>query len=459
MRTTLLNPTVWLLAATLVAAIAGAVRRRHARESIAQVVRCATAWPVLLVLVGLAAAGIGSRAVLGVLSPGAYAEEVLAARTFLDERQLYGANSEAQIKEALAEPGAPIAPWARLPGITPCQANAMSSRARFYTEHAHTPMLLLAGVPVVHLGGGRGLYALLLLLSAGAVLAMTAVLAERAGFAWRSRGALLILAAVAGWQPVLAGVRQGDAVLVAAGLVAVSWYFVARGGNGTAGIAAALAGCLALPAIGVLPALARTAPRAAALAVTIVAAAVGVTVAVAGLAIVPGFLQTAAETARTYAAAPPNYGVAGRLLAATGSGVLLAALALVIAGTWWRARGTDAAFAAFVTIGLLIAPVVWSQHLALVLVPAVVLLRRIAIQGSPVALAAWALLALSFSLADGAAARLGQIVSAGLQPAPIVPAAILVLWAWSVFGDAARRPLAAAAGADALEVQHSVRAR
>jgi hypothetical protein len=76
-----------------------------------------------------------------------------------------------------------------------------------------------------------------------------------------------------------------------------------------------------------------------------------------------------------------------------------------------------------------------------------------------VALAAWALLALSFSLADGAAARLGQIVSAGLQPAPIVPAAILVLWAWSVFGDAARRPLAAAAGADALEVQHSVRAR
>jgi hypothetical protein len=204
----------------------------------------------------------------------------------------------------------------------------------------------------------------------------------------------------------------------------------------------------------VLPALARTAPRAAALATTIVAAAVGVTVAVAGLAVVPGFLQTAAETARTYAAAPPNYGVAGRLLAATGSGVLLAALALVIASSWWRARGADAAFAAFVTIGLLIAPVVWSQHLALGLVPAVVLLRRIAAQGSPLALAAWALLVLSFSLADGAAARLGQIVSTGLQPAPIVPAAILVLWAWSVFGAAAGRPLAAAAEADALGVQH-----
>src|SRR6186713_1664338 len=95
MRTTLLNPTVWLLAALCVAGLIGALRGRTARASADSLVRVASAWPVLLALVGLAIFGLGSRAVLGFLSPGAYAEEVVAARTFLNERELQGGSPTA----------------------------------------------------------------------------------------------------------------------------------------------------------------------------------------------------------------------------------------------------------------------------------------------------------------------------------------------------------------------------
>lgn len=434
MRTTLLNPTVWLLSATFVAGVAGALRRRQPRESIAQVLRYATRWPLLIVLGLLAAGGIGSRAVLGFLSPGAYAEEVLAARTFLEDRQLYGASSAAEVGEALAGTEAPLADWARLPGITPCQANAMANRARFYTDHAHPPMLLLAGVPVVHLGGGRALYVVLTILSAGAVLLMAAILANRWGIPWRSRNGLLLLVAIAGWQPVLAGIRQGDAVLLSAGLVALAWYSTSSPRIRTAGLAGGLASCLTVPGVGVLPALLRSAPGAGIFAIAILLAAVGGTIALAGFPVVSGFVQTIAETARTYAAAPSNHGVAGRFLAGGfGSLTLVAVLAVLVVCSWWRARTPDLAFALFLTVGLMIAPVVWSQHLSLLLVPAAILLGRIVTQGSSPALAAWSLLMLFFSLPDMAAARLCGIISAGAQPMPVVPIALLVLWGWMAF--------------------------
>src|SRR5215207_4193452 len=158
MRTTLLNPTAWLLAATAVTAIAGSLRGRTASDSAAAVVRYATMWPVLAMLLAMSAVGIGSRAVLGFLAPGAYAEEVAAARTFLDQRGLYSNDSLTKVQELVGESGGAALPWAGLPGISGCQANAIENRAKFFTNHAHTPMLLLAGVPIVSLGGSRALY-------------------------------------------------------------------------------------------------------------------------------------------------------------------------------------------------------------------------------------------------------------------------------------------------------------
>jgi hypothetical protein len=435
MRTTLLNPTIWLLGAAILAGLAGALRGRTADDSIHRLLRLISPWPVVIVLGALALFGLASRGVLGFLSPGAYAEEVLAARTFLEQRELYGGAGEAA---STAEQLGPTPfPLANVPFITPCQVNAMTNRARFFTNHAHTPMLLLAGLPVVQLGGGRALYLVLLLASLAAIGTMAGVLAWRAGVPWRSPRGILLFAAVAGWQPVLAGVRQGDAVLPAAGLVTLAWYLIGRQRSDRAAVAGALAACFAVPAVGVLPALWRTVPRAAGFASAIIMTAIATTVWIAGFGVVPGFLQTVSETARTYAEAPTNYAVAGRVLRA-GAGNLGFAVALIgiLVCSWWRGRTVDAAFGTFAVAGLMIAPVLWSQHLALLLIPVAVLFMRILRGGSSLALAAWALLALFCSLPDTAATRLGTLAAGpfGGSSLPIVPTTILLLWAWTTFG-------------------------
>ncbi len=390
----------------------------------------------LIALVGLAIFGLGSRAVLGFLSPGAYAEEVVAARTFLTDSGSQGGSRTQQggSRTAPTDIGdlAASSAVANLPWLTTCQGNAIANRARFYTSHAHTPMLLLAGVPVVYAGGPKALYLVLLAASLVSIGIMAWVLIERSGLHWTSPAALLVLAAVAGWQPVLAGVRQGDAVLPAAGLVALAWYLIGRHGTDRrASVPAAVAACLAVPAIGVLPALWRTAPRAAAVATGVFLVIVGVTVATAGSGVVPGFIQTVGETARTYADAPANYAIAGRALKIAGLPVVAVAFALVLICSWWRGATVDAAFASFAVAGLMVAPVLWSQHLALLLIPFAVLFVHTLHGGSSLALAALAALALVFSLPDTIAIRLAHISS------PItligISAALIAVWGWTTF--------------------------
>jgi hypothetical protein len=234
---------------------------------------------------------------------------------------------------------------------------------------------------------------------------------------------------ILGWQPVIAGLRQGDAVLPAAGLVALSWH-LARRGRGAA-FASAVAACLTVPAIGVLPAMLRQAPRTGSLALAVVFVAGLATVSVAGASVVPDFARTMAETTRTYADAVANYSVAGRMLGA-GTPVAMLALCGVLGWTWWRARTIDAAFAGFVAAGLLVAPVLWSQHLALAFVPALALLAHVLRTGSPLALSAWAVLMLSLSLPDTAVIGLSRALSSMLDHhVSPVPLATVALWAWS----------------------------
>ena len=391
MLTTLINPTVWLLAATIVAGILGIFRRASARECFDSLVSHASTWPALLVLVVMAGGGLASRIVLGYASPGAYAEEVVAARTFLESRTLYGAAGRTELAEWLAEKPLTPVPWTAIPGVTECQANAMRQRARFFTNHAHTPMLLLAGVPLIRFGGQHAVYGAFLLLSLASLAAMGMVLLERAGVEWRSRRGVLLLAALAGWQPVLAGVRQGDAVLAAAALIAVSWLLLARGRPARSAMAAALAACLALPAMGVLLALLRASARAGLLAITLFVIALCGTIAIGGSGVLPGFIQTIADTARTYSYSVTNYAVVGRVSTA-GQGGLFATIALVsaVVFSWWRGTTLDRVFAAFITLGLLVAPVIWSQHLAIALVPVAVLFGRAWQEGSAASLVAWA---------------------------------------------------------------------
>jgi hypothetical protein len=129
----------------------------------------------------------------------------------------------------------------------------------------------------------------------------------------------------------------------------------------------------------------------------------------------------------------PNYALASRLAVDAGLSAALvgtAAGALVLFG-WWRARTVDQAFATFAVIGLLFAPVAWSQHMALALVPLGVLFAGASTLASAVPLAAWALVAIGVSLPDPAVAIIGNAMPAwGATPWPIVPLVLLALWAW-----------------------------
>ena len=432
MRTTILNPTVWLLLAVALSAAAGVWRRETARQSLARVIRGATGTAALAALALAACGGFAARAVVGYLSPGAYAEEVVSARAFLEDRTLYGGDRRAELAAWMAE--APADPFS-LPGITPCQANAMANRPRFFTSQGHPPTLLLASVPVVGVAGGRGLFVLLTLASSIAVALAGGVLAREAGVPLRSRTALGLVLAVAGWQPVLAGVRQGDAVIPAAALVVLAWHLAGRG-DGRSAVAGAIAPCLALPAIGVWPALLRCRPRAGALALLIASACVGLALAAGGVLVLADFASALLFSAHTYADALPNYAVVGRLLLAGVPPSVLIGLfvAAAIAGLA-RGRSVDGAFGTALMLGLLAMPIVWSQHLALALVPLAVLLRRIEAGGASIALVCWALLGLLVSLPDPAVTLLSERLPI---PSPVVipfvPGVMAVLWGWLLLG-------------------------
>lgn len=439
MRTTLLNPTVWVLVATVAAATLGAVRGEDARRSLDRVVRWATTAPVLAVLLVLAAGGLGSRLVLGFLSPGAYAEEVLAARAFLAERTVYGGDDRAELAKWMTEAPGPADPWT-LPGVTPCQASAMNTRPQFYTSQGHPPMLLLASVPVVHVVGGRGLYVLLTLVSLTGVVLAWRVLATQAGLAARSGAALLLGAAIFGWQPVIAGLRQGDAVVLAGSLVVVAWRLARQGVPGWSGLAGGLAACLTLPALAVIPALTRTRGRAAVVACAVLAGAGVGAMAAGGLLVFADFSNTLVVSSKTYAEAIHNYAVVGRLLLIGTSGLALAALAALSAvATFWRGRSIDVAMGAWMTLGLLASPIVWSQHLVLALVPIVVLFQQVVSGRSALTLAAWALLVLVLSLPDPAVAHVHDLAARwlpALSGFPVVSIGLVILWAWLIAGTA-----------------------
>lgn len=432
MRTTLLNPVVWLLTMTCAAALVGAIRRERARPTVDRVVTLATTWPALAILVVLAAGGLGSRLVLGYLSPGAYAEEVVGARAFLAERRVYGGDARAELTQWMAEAPASADAWT-LPGITPCQASALRTRPQFYTSQGHPPTLLLASVPVVQVLGGRGLYVVLALTSAIACVVIAGVLLREAGVTPRSRAAVLLGAAVVGWQPIVAGIRQGDAVVPAGALVVLAWHW-ARGHAVRAGIAGGVASCMTLPALAVLPALCRVGWPAGAVASTVLVVVAAIVAGIAGPLVFVDFSSTLTLSARTYAQAAYNYALMGRGLTQGLDTLVLGMIAVTVIVTVWRGRTRDTAIGAWMTVGLLVAPVVWSQHLVLTLVPLAVLFRRAA-TGPALALAAWAGLALLLSLPDPAVALLFEVlvsVSPALATVPVVSVALVALWCWLV---------------------------
>ena len=256
---------------------------------------------------------------------------------------------------------------------------------------------------------------------------------------------------LAGWQPVVAGLRQGDAVVAAAALVVISWGLVRRDRPWTAGLAMGIAAALSVPAAFGVLALVRW-PRAFAAACLTLAAAIGAVLAVAGPMVFADFAGNMGVAARVYADVVSNYALAGRLVGSHGAlaGWVVAAWVVLAFASGWRARTIDASIASFAVLGILAAPIAWSQHMMLAWLPLAWLFARVATGSSSAGLLLWAGAALVVSLPDPAIALLADVLPtlAGVHW-PIVPFVLVIVWA-SVAFAAPRRQTGTAQPASAF---------
>jgi Glycosyltransferase family 87 len=455
LRTSALNPTVWLLVMMAASAVVASVRRESARLAFTRALGMATRTPVLLALGVAVLGGLGSRVVVGYLVPGSYAEEVLAARSFVSARQLYRGGDREDFSKWLADEPAPITPWT-LPGLTVCQASALESRPQFYTAHGHSPALLMASVPVVAVGGGRTLYVVLVLLSLLTLGGMAMALSAEAGMPPGSAAAMVLLLALAGWQPSLASIRQGDAVIIVAGLIVWSWRLLRGGDDLMGGVTAGLSGALFLPALVLMIPVGLRSRRALVFALATMVTVAGATVAVAGPMILSDYAASTVSSGRLYAASPMMYSAFGHLLALdprSAAPVLwagLVALALTTTAVVSARSGSserphssapdaerfDTTMAVFATVMFLIVPIAWSQHVTLLVLPIWALMGRVLSLNRPGRLAILAGLVLLLSLPDPAVVWMGvglklAVGAAVADALPSVPVwAAAGLWVW-----------------------------
>lgn len=438
MLTTLLNPTLWLLAALAGSAVLAQVTGQDARTAFARVVRIGASRGILAILGLVAAGSLGSRVVLGYLAPGAYAEEVIGARSYLAERQVYQGNDRADFSRWLSEEPAAADPWT-LPGLTVCQASALERRPQFYTSQGHSPVLLLASVPVVRIAGGRALYVTMVTLSVMAIAAIVVALALDLGLSFPSMPGLLLAIAVAGWQPVFAGIRQGDAVLIVAGLFVWTWRLLRIHRAAVAGIVAGLSSVMLVPATVLLIPLARASKRGLVAGVAAVAAVVTAATALGGVLLFVDYATSTLASARLYAASPITYSAVAKLLGLSASAApalwaAATAVGLTALAAWRRSADEfDVSFASFASLAFLLTPVAWSQHVTLLVLPLVALLARAVGPRPPGLLLLWIAIALLLSLPDppnlwidaGLRSVVGRDTTTTLPTAPIVAATLL----------------------------------
>jgi hypothetical protein len=435
MKATFLNPTLWLLLATAATAAVGIIRRWRAEESFRRVIDLTTRTPILAGLLAVTAVGVTSRLVIAANQERDVVKRsrVVLNRLFSNER-VDGRETWNAYQEWIQRTRGSDVPWQAAQAAAGCPAKAMWDRVSLFTPQADTPVLLIGTGTVARYLPPRVLKTLVILSALTAVITLWLVLCEFVEVHWRSREGVLLLSILAGWQPVLAGIRQADVVLPATAIAALAWRSARNRQWVASGLGAALAGCLTLPAVGALLAVLRSNRRAAVSAAAGLILLTATTIGVAGADVAPGYVLTVAYAASSWFPTLTSYSTAGRAIAANVPMAIIAAMVLLaLVFTWWRSRAVDLAFGSFLALGILLAPLVWSQHLALAVIPCALVLNHIVRQHrSSASLLGWTLLVVCISLNDQSASRFTTwfAVGSGDIAVPAGVIALVVLWLW-----------------------------
>jgi hypothetical protein len=436
---TLVNPaTCVLLAAAVIFAARGA------RGGLGSFARWLERPAVTTALAVLAAAHVIARIGIGIVAPGDFAGEIVAARAWRSGGALYSADIAADSRAVVDE--APDA-FARAversvpPGLRP------AIEARRHTRlvaQAHPPTLLAGWVLLIALVGTSGAFLLASLASVVAAAWLGWCLA-----AWVPASGMVIpvVVLVIAWQPVLASIRDGQVSTIVAALSVGAWGQARRGRANRAGVLAGIAAVAKLYPALLLLALVRDSRRAALSAVVFLLAAAAATTLVVGADAWAGYFSAARSVTAGHwntlgsLSLLARFGqVAGRPVAVAAwlaSGVLLLALT-ILADRRDRpgdpAGAFDLSFARFCCLAVLLPPVAWHHYAVLLVLPLAVAWRRAWVDEDSFGLWIVMISALVLSLPVAETSGMGLGVSAAAPPvlAVVRSAIVLILWFWLV---------------------------
>lgn len=431
----LANPVTWIVAAVLVAACAGP------RDAVIRVGRQLTASWALAALAALVIANLGVRVALGLVAPGDFAGEILAARSVASGGPLYSANmTRDRVILRQVSPGpvaTAVASW--LPASLAAQTrerNAVGIAAQ-----SHPPTVFATIVPLVRLIGAEPAFVVVSVVSVTSAAIVAWCLAVATLTRPDRRQLLLVVLLVAGWQPTLAAIRDGQLGMVIAALAIGGWWMMRGAGKRAGGVLVGVATALKFYPGALLFALLVRSRRGLAWAVAAAAVCVVASGAVFGLQSWMAYLDVVREGALGHLISATNLALAARfahvLPRAIAIQFWLAAAALLLAVTAWRsfrerdsASGFDLSFARFSCLAVVLSPTAWGHYLPLLAQPLAVLLGKSVLTGHRGRLAAAAGLALLLSLPIAETTGIWSLGTIGWTNALLSPTtAILALWA------------------------------
>jgi hypothetical protein len=431
----LANPVTWIVAAVLAAACAGS------RGAVGRLGRLLTGTWILAALAALVVANLGVRVALGLVAPGDFSGEILAARSIAAGGPLYSADlTKDRVTLRQAPPGplaTTVASW--LPASGAAQARERNHIG--IAAQSHPPTVFAAVVPLVRLLGAEPAFvvvsAISVLAAAGMALCLVAAAIVRPDRPQFVLAALL----VAGWQPTLAAIRDGQLSVVIAGCAIAGWWMARGGGERAGGAFVGVATALKFYPGALLFALAIRSWRAVAWAGVTCAACVIASAAIFGPQSWIAYRDMARDGALGQLVSGTNLSLAARfahvLPRETAIQCWLVTSALLLAITAWRSvrerhvvSAFDISFARFSCLAIVLSPTAWGHYLPLLAQPFAVLLRRGVDTGHRWSLAAAAGLALLLSLPIAETTGIWSLGTIGWTNMLLSPtSAILALWA------------------------------
>ena len=386
------NVTFWLVLGTLLWMLA---RTRGDGGDILRPAGRFLRKPVVLVALGLGAFfNVSSAIYVGYVAPRDIMQDVVSARLLLSGKPAFPLSMTAEIKDALEHEPPPFTLSQWVPALRAREQRAYAQVVTSPWVQAHPPAMTLLLIPFVASLAIRHAYLVYTLLSLGCLLLSLAILLKELAFVRGNRAQLALLFAVLGWFQLGVMLRLGQSGVLLGLLLTVAWYFLRREKPTAAGVAVALAVTLKLFPAFLFPYLFLRQRRAFWAALVATAAFAGTTAAIVGRANLVDYSEVTKFVETYYRGFPGNLSLLSWLVTLAGTvnrdsalpGVLFVlVLGAIVAAMLWRFRQhapvdaiarLDCEYAAFVALLPIVSPVAWDHYLTLLLLPLLVLAKR-----------------------------------------------------------------------------------